>query len=122
MADEIRIAASMSVDNGNLSFSQNYGTKSYDQTNVGGPSPGMKEIGITEETESFSELTTPGWCTIQNLDSTNFVEWGFSTGVYGGKLMAGETAGPFRINSASTTLYLKADTAACRVVINALES
>ncbi|MDB4694485.1 hypothetical protein OAF30_03560 [Flavobacteriales bacterium] len=82
----------------------------------------MKEIGTSEETETFSELTAPGWCTIQNLDSTNFVEWGFSTGVYGGKLMAGETAGPFRINSASTTLYLKADTAACRVVINALES
>jgi hypothetical protein len=122
MADEIRIAASMTVDNGNLSFSQNYGTKSYTQTAVGGPSPGMVEIGTVEETEAFSELTVPGWCTIQNLDSTNFVEWGFSTGVYGGKLMAGETAGPFRINSASTTLYLKADTAACRIVVNALES
>ena len=45
MADEIRIAASMSVDNGNLSYSQNYGTKSYAQTAVGGPTPGMKEIG-----------------------------------------------------------------------------
>lgn len=121
MADEIRISASMSVDNGNLSFSQNYGTKSYDQSNVGGPTPGMVEIGTAEESQSFAELTAPGWVTIQNLDTTNFVEWGFSTGVYGGKLLAGDTAGPFRLNS-SATLFLKADTAACRVVINALES
>lgn len=121
MADEIRISASMSVDNGNLSFSQNYGTKSYDQTNIGGPSPGMMVIGTVEESESFSELTTPGWVTIQNLDDTNFIEWGFSTGVYGGKLMPGDTAGPFRLNS-SATLFLKADTAACKVVVNALES
>lgn len=121
MADEIRISASMSVENGNLSFSQNYGSKSYDQTNIGGPTPGMVEIGTAEETQAFSELTTPGWVTIQNLDDTNFVQWGFSAGVYGGKLLAGDTAGPFRLNG-STTLYLKADTAACRVVINALES
>lgn len=121
MADEIRITASMSVENGNLSFSQNYGSKSYDQASIGGPTPGMVEIGIVEESQSFAELTTPGWVTIQNLDDTNFVEWGFSTGVYGGKLLAGDTAGPFRLNSAAT-LYLKADTASCRVVINALES
>ena len=121
MADEIRISASMSVEDGNLSFSQNYGTKNYDQAAVGGPTPGMLEIGTVEESEAFSELTTPGWVTIQNLDDTNFVQWGFSAGVYGGKLLAGETAGPFRLN-ASTTLFLKADTAACRVVINALES
>jgi len=119
MADEIRISASMSVDNGNLSFSQNYGTKNYTQNAIGGPTPGMVEIGTVEETVAFSELTTPGWCTIQNLDETNFVEWGFSTGVYGGKLKAGETAGPFRVNV--STLYFKSDTAACRVVINALE-
>jgi len=120
MADEIRISASMAVDNGNLSFSQNYGTKNYTQNAVGGPTPGMVEIGTTQESIAFGELTTPGWCTIQNLDETNFVEWGFSSGVYGGKLKAGETAGPFRLNS--TSLFLKADTAACRVVVNALES
>ena len=121
MADEIRISASMSVDNGNLSFSQNYGTKNYDQANIGGPTPGMIEVGTAEESVAFTELTAPGWVTIQNLDTTNFVEWGFSTGVYGGKLMPGDTAGPFRLNT-SANLFLKSDTAACRVVINALES
>lgn len=120
MANEIRISASMSVDNGNLSFSQNYGSKAYDQAAVGGPSPGMIEVGTTEEQQTFSELTAPGWVTIQNLDDTNFVLWGFSTGVYGGKLLAGDTAGPFRLNT-STSLFLKADTASCRIVVNALE-
>ncbi len=60
MADEIRISASMSVDNGNLSFSQNYGTKSYDQSNVGGPTPGMVEIGTAEETQSFRRAYRSG--------------------------------------------------------------
>ena len=121
MANEIRISTSVNVENGNMTYSQNYGTKTYDQSAVGGPSPGMIDVGITEESTAFPELTVPGWVTIQNLDETNFVEWGFSTGVYGGKLLAGELAGPFRLN-ASTTLFLKADTAACRVIISALES
>lgn len=121
MADEIRISASMNVDNGNLSFAQNYGTKTYDQTNVGGPSPGMVDVGIVEESTAFPELTSAGWVTMQNLDDTNYVEWGFSTGVYGGRMLAGETAGPFRLNTGAT-MFLKADTASCRVVINAMET
>lgn len=71
-------------------------------------------IGTTEETITFTDITTNGWCAMVNLDTTNYVEWGFSTGVYGGRLRALESAGPFRVN-AGATLYLKANTAACRV-------
>lgn len=56
---------------------------------------------------------------MKNLDDTNFIEWGFSTGVYGGRLEAGEIA-LFRLNP-STTVYLKADTAACKMTIYSLE-
>lgn len=119
MADEIRINASIAVNNGNLkdSFAKSY---TADQSAVGGPTNGFQTIGTSEEEVALAELSTKGWCIIQNLDDTNFVEWGFSTGVYGGKMLAGETAGPFRLNS--TSLFLKADTAACKVVVRAYEA
>ena len=120
MANEIQITSSIKVENGNLLDSFSTGTQNIDQSAVGGPTPGYVTIGTSEEEVAFGELTTPGYCVIKNLDGTNFVEWGFSTTVYGGKLLAGETAGPFRLNGLS--LFLKADTAACKVLIKAYES
>lgn len=119
MADEIRVNVALTVNNGNLrdSFAKSY---TADQSAEGGPTPGYVTIGTTEEENALSELSTKGLCIIQNLDDTNFVEWGFSTGVYGGKMLAGETAGPFRLNG--TSLFLKADTAACKCVIRAYEA
>lgn len=119
MANEIRINASIAVNNGNSvdKFARSYAA---DQAVVGGPVNGFQTIGTSEEEVALAELSTKGWCIIQNLDATNFVEWGFSTGVYGGKMLAGETAGPFRLNS--TSLFLKSDTASCKVVIRAYEA
>tara|TARA_R110000868_G_scaffold77187_2_gene221310 strand:+ start:43 stop:426 length:384 start_codon:yes stop_codon:yes gene_type:complete len=71
-------------------------------------------IGTSEETITFTDIATNGWCVMINLDTTNYVEWGFSTGVYGGRMRATEPVGPFRVN-AGATLYLKANTGACRV-------
>jgi hypothetical protein len=119
MANEITVTAGLRVENGNLSFSRNFGSKAFDQTAAGGPTPGYQQIGTAEESIAFSELGTVGFVFIENLDDTNFVEWGFSTGVYGGRLKAGEPA-VFRLNP-STTLYLKADTASCKVNVYALE-
>lgn len=120
MADEITVSASLSVKNGNLDWKHSPGTKTYDQAAVGGPTPGMVNIGTSEESVAFSELGTEGWLIMQNLDATNYVQWGFSTTVYGGRMEAGETAGPFRLEP-SATLYLKANTAACNVLIYAIE-
>ena len=118
MADEISIQASMNLSNGLLTFNQTFSSR-FDQTAAGGPTPGMVTIGTVEESQSLAELSTLGWCMMKNLDDTNFIEWGFSTGVYGGRLEAGEIA-LFRLNP-STTMYLKADTAACKMTIYALE-
>lgn len=120
MADEISINVRMKVSNGNSQFDFAPGTLILDQTAVGGPTPGMVSIGTSEETIAFAELGTEGWFVMRNLDATNYVQWGFSTGVYGGRMEAGETAGPFRLEP-STTLYLIANTAACKVVAYALE-
>lgn len=72
-------------------------------------------IGTSEESITFTDIGTNGWVQLYNLDSTNYVEVGFSTGVYGIKLKAADPA-EFRLNTGAT-LYLKANTAACRVQV-----
>ena len=119
MANEITVTAGLRVANGNSLFSREFGQQTFDQAAVGGPTPGYITVGTAEESVTFGELSTLGWVFIENLDDTNYVQWGFSTGVYGGRMEAGEPA-LFRLNP-SSTLYLKANTAACKVNIYALE-
>lgn len=72
---------------------------------------GTLSIGTVEETVSWStDIGDEGYIFLKNLDTTNFVQLGFSTGVYGMKLKAGEIA-LFRLEP-GVTLYAKADTAA----------
>lgn len=118
MANEITIQAYIKVQNGNLRDEFNVGSKSINQTGVGGPTPGYVTIGTTEETVSFGELSTRGYCIIQNLDATNYIEFGGSTGVYMCRLKAGEFA-LLRLNN--TNLFMQANTAACKVLIKAYE-
>ena len=121
MADEITVNQSLRVSNGNFSFRREVGFATFDQTNAGGGNPGTVNIGTAEESVNFGDITTPGWAIMTNLDDTNFVKWGYSTGVYGGRMEAGETAGPFRIDPGLTSIYMIADTAACNVLIQVLE-
>ena len=73
----------------------------------------VQSVGTTEEAlAQGADLGTPGYILIKNLDSTNYVEVGSTTGVYDIKLKAGEVA-LYRHNSA--TVYAKANTAACLV-------
>ena len=120
MANEITVTTGISVLNGNSSFHQQTKTKAIDQAAIGGPSPGAISVGTAEESTAFPELTTEGWLFMQNNDATNYVQWGFSTGVYGGRLKAGESA-LFRMEP-GLTLYLKANTAACNVLVYGFES
>ena len=118
MANEITITYGMSrqhatnaLDNHQVSAAAV--RKQFTQTGVG-QFDVKPSIGTSEESITFTDIATNGWAMLTNMDSTNYVEWGFSTGVYGGKMKAQESAGPFRVN-AGATLYLKANTAACRV-------
>jgi hypothetical protein len=120
MANEIQITSGISVLKGNLSFSVPATTILSDMAGTGGPSPGYMTVGTSEESTAFPELTTDGWLFMKNLDLTNYVQWGFSTGVYGGRMKPGETAGPFRMEP-GLTLYLKANTAACKVLVYGFE-
>ncbi len=114
MANEINLNVSLTVRNGSLSDKFEPGPISISQAAIGGPYPGYQTIGTTEETIPTSEITTLGWAVFRNLDSTNYIELGFSTGVYGVRLKAGEIA-TFRLNP-GTTIYAKANTAACKLL------
>jgi len=85
------------------------GTLVYDNTHV---------IGTTEESvgPNFGDIGTEGLCIIQNLDSTNYVQVGYSTGVYGQRLRAGGMPSRFFLEP-GTTLLLKSNVAACNVRI-----
>jgi hypothetical protein len=89
-----------------------------DQAAVGAAS-GVQPIGTSEETLSSGDLTTEGWLFMRNLDLTNYIQVGFSTGVYGIRLEAGECA-MFRAEPGAT-VYLKANTAACNLQYQWLE-
>ncbi len=120
MANEITITYGMSrqhVTNtlDNHQVSQAPARKTVTQTGVG-QFDVKPTIGTSEESITFTDIATNGWAMLINMDTTNYVEWGFSTGVYGGKMNPGEPAGPFRMKPGAT-LYLKADTGACRVRI-----
>ena len=121
MANEITVQTLLKVANGNLNAQHPASalSRSFDQAAVGGPTPGYVTIGTSEESFTFGELGTLGWLIMENLDATNYVEWGFESGDYGGRMEAGEVA-VFRMKP-STTLYLLANTASCKCIINCFE-
>jgi len=122
MANEITITLAMERRHAtNLSDTHAFPNlrKQYNQTGVG-QDDRKHSIGTTEESITLTDVSTNGFVLMHNLDTTNYVQWGFATGVYGGRMKAGETAGPFRLEPGAT-LYLKANTAACRVRVIAYE-
>lgn len=117
MADEIKIQQSVRLAKGamkheftppQLSLTQT-GALVYDNT---------VSVGTSEETSgpSFGDVGTEGLCIIYNLDTTNYVQVGFATGVYGMRLRGASAPAIFFLEP-NATLYLKANTAACNVRI-----
>jgi hypothetical protein len=123
MSDEITVSASIRVRNGNLRADINPGSLQIDQAVARGPAPGSVNVGTSEEVISFAELATLGLILIQNLDGTNFVDFGpESSGamVAAVRILAGEVA-LFRLVP-GVTYRAKADTAACNVVFSAFNA
>ena len=77
-------------------------------------------VGTGEKTVStFGELTTEGVCVLRNTSTTAIVRWGYSTGVYGGRIKPSETF-CFRLNP-TADLFFISDTASTLVDIDVLE-
>jgi len=113
MSDELKLSISIG---GTLSNNVRVPPTSYHATiDVAGDvamkcqqSVATSEVELTQGTS----LGTPGYIMIKNLDTSNYVEVGSTTGVYDIKLLAGDIA-VWRHNSA--TIYAKANTAAVLV-------
>ncbi len=73
----------------------------------------IRTIGTSEETIVLdADIIDPGLLYIRNDDASNFVDIGFSTGVYPNRIYPSEQA-VIPLALTQTTVYLKADTAAC---------
>ncbi len=108
MADEIRVTTGITLINGALKVQSPTRNVKYDQATAAAGNPGTVTVGTSEETIGFGDLV-PGWVSITNLDDTNFVDLGFSTGVYGMTIPADSTV-VFKMKAAAT-LFVLSDTA-----------
>jgi len=109
MADELALTFKLSFSKGGAKVSRAF----TDSVTITGDAftHGIQSIGTAEEeVAQGADVGTPGYVLIVNLDATNYVEIGSTTGVYDIKLLAGEKA-LYRHNSA--TIYAKSNTAAC---------
>lgn len=129
MAGTISVQSSIQVTNSPLNYSSNPRSFSAVQNNIGGPIPGTV-TAVTTGTGvqlTLSGLTTPGMLFIQNLDSTNYVTLGI---VVSGTFYPVVEIQPgefyvFRMSRtilSAATLWVLANTASCKVLVQAFEN
>jgi len=117
MSDELRLGVVLSFSKGNASLKK----ADHIEVDVTGDAyeSAVQEIGTSEEqVAQGADLGTPGYVYVKNMDATNYVEIGSTTGVYDIKLLAGEIA-LWHHNSA--TIYAKANTAAVKIEYSIIE-
>jgi len=122
MANEITVSGNLSCDNGGFKFSTREGSIRVTQTAQGGGGPGVVSVTTSDATVALANVSTPGYLFVKNLDSTNYVEIGPTSGgiVPFIRLRAGEFA-VFRV-AASATIRAQANTATCKVLFACLEA
>lgn len=142
MSNEVRVQMSLNIRNGNLNHQSRPTSFIADMVGGGGPVPGQINVPVAGVNVGFATLDTMGgMCTLQNLDTVNFVTYGIWDSVTSKFLPLGElrpSEGPFLIRlsrelgreygtgtgstSSGDSLRLKADTATCKVVVNAFDA
>jgi hypothetical protein len=111
MADEIRISQTLRYAKSSSSASH---ATSFSVTQSGDKyQAGVQIVGTTEESLDKGDIGTIAFVAFKNLDSTNFVQMGITTGVYTIKCLAG-AGGVIPWNS-STAPLVKANTAPVEV-------
>lgn len=103
MSNEVRIQSSIQLISGNLSFTQGQ-IPAFQDDAIGakGPTPGAVTATVQGTDVDFSQLTTPGWCRIINIDPTYSVTWGIwdpQTALFYpvGIIAPGKVAGPWKL-------------------------
>jgi len=84
----------------------------------------VASIATSETTVTITGLTTPKICVLQNLNATNYCEYGFTTGDTKLKLFSTGTGIPnvLTLNAGTTQIFLKANTAAVKVRVIVLDA
>lgn len=142
MSNEVTVQLSLTVNKDELQWRSSAPGFNADMAGKKGPTPAAITVSTTGTVVDLSQLTTPGWVHLQNLDATNSVEWGIGdpqTDVFYpvGELGPGEgalfkfsrnlleeyspaagtgTTGP------TNTFRMRADTASCDVVVSCFEA
>lgn len=122
MADEIKVNINVQMTNGVIKHSFAPGQIAIDQA-ASGFYDVVASIGTTEETQgpNFGDVGTERVCILYNLDATNYVQVGFAATVYGIRLKPSSFPTILELEPGAT-LYLKANTAACKVRVIVYEA
>lgn len=110
MANELTLTISASETKNGATYSASYnGT-----VTVSGNTPisNVQSIGTVDESLDLGDISSLGYIIAKNLDATNYLELGHTSGTYEIKLKPGEFCA-FRVGSGMTAIHAKANTAAC---------
>ena len=110
MANELSVYTTFSYNKDSASFNLSAQNQVTVATNAFINS--LVDVGTSDVTIDLGPVSSIGYVYVQNLDATNFILIGPSSGSYFIKLLANEVA-VFRSNVSS--IHLIADTAACMV-------
>lgn len=106
MANEVRVKISVVSTNGGANKRMTVSFNASIAVNGGGVEE--QKVGIIEEVLAVpSDVTAIGLILIKNLDSINYLQYGLTSGVYTGRILAGEGA-LIRLDTGSV-LFLKAN-------------
>jgi hypothetical protein len=140
VSSEATVRVSLSIRVGNQQYQSNPTTFQADVSRAAPASPGRVTVGVNGTSIDLSKVATAGFCWIQNLDETNFVEYGIRDPSNGrfyplGELLPGEfyllrlsrnILEDYTNTGTGTTgdvnqFWFKADTAPCEVDVQAFE-
>ncbi len=141
MTDEAQIRTSLQINKNSIEYRSLPAAFSADVSGTKGPTPGAVTFSTAGEDVDLTGLTVPGLCRLQNQDSTNYVSYGIwdpegNTFYPLGELLPGESyilrlsrdieeefgTGGGTTGPNTNRLRIKADTAACVVLVEVFEA
>lgn len=112
MADELRLSLAIKFTKGTAPndavLGRSVSSQTYDVSGTSGIE-NIVSVGTSNETLALGDIGTIGYCYFHNMDSTNYVEIGITSGTYALKLKAGEFA---LVRWNSSAVHCRANTSA----------
>lgn len=123
MANEIAVSGQLTVSKGGVSLSQAFSIAGGAHTTMSGDQmiSNVQIVGTSAEALSLVDVSTIGYVGIWNMDSTNFVEIALDSAVSTQKFAKLQPKGFALFPASTATMYAKADTANCNLLVVAIE-